>query len=86
MLHHESIIPFHGVVYDDRGNPKHIVTKLATGGSLLNFLADKVGGITLLEILDIAIDVLGGCIPDSTQLLSKPHVALSFGDIQIPCV
>ncbi len=57
MLHHQNIIPFHGIVLDAVGNPMQLVTKLATGGSLLQYLSDRT--LSLMETLNIAIDILG---------------------------
>jgi serine/threonine protein kinase len=57
-----NVVAFHGIVLS-AGIPKYIVTSFATGGSLKNKLQDwrtSQGGITLGQLVDIAVDVLEG--------------------------
>jgi serine/threonine protein kinase len=63
-MKHVNILPFHGLVLEPASRlPKWLVTSYATGKTLAHQLArrrEAAGGITLLELVDVMADVLGG--------------------------
>jgi serine/threonine protein kinase len=63
-MKHVNILPFHGLVLEPVSClPKWLVTSYATGKTLKHQLARRrraAGGITLLELVDIMVDVMEG--------------------------